>query len=74
MRVINFDQLEKIKRERYRLAFKTILNLREGAPRTTSRSINETLRLGAIAQTLTHSYLEVVKWSSQGERILRLKM
>ena len=74
METISFEEVERIRKSKYREAFKTILNLRLKYPRTTSRRIEETLRLGAIARTLVKSYLEVVKWDIAGkERIIKVK-
>jgi len=69
---LTLEELERIRRESYREAFKVAAKLREGSPRTSRRSIADVLRLAELAREAAERYLEVVRWD-RGERVLRLR-
>jgi len=69
---LTLEELERIRREGYREAFRLAAKLREGSPRTSRRSIEDVLKLAELAREAVGRYLEVVQWS-QEERVLRLR-
>jgi len=69
---LTLEELERIRKEKYREVFKVAARLREGSPRTSRRSIGEVLRLAELAREAVGRYLEVVQWD-RGERVLRLR-
>jgi hypothetical protein len=60
------DNGKKVLREVYKLIY-----VNRGKYRTTSRSIENSIKLGYLAKELTEYYLEVVEWGR--ERVLKLK-
>ena len=73
-RVLRLDELEELKRTRRRTCMATALALRNTTRRTTSRRINDAIRLARLAVLAAEAYLEVVRWGRTGEeRILRLR-
>jgi len=69
---LTLEELERIRRESYRGAFKIAARLRVGSQRTSRRSIADVLRLAELAGESAERYLEVIQWSRE-ERVLRLK-
>jgi len=68
---ISLEDLERLKRERYRDAFRFIARLREGLPRISRRGIGDVLRLAEIGRQIVDRCFEVVVWGE--ERVLRLR-
>uniref|UniRef100_A0A7C5UVA3 Uncharacterized protein n=1 Tax=Ignisphaera aggregans TaxID=334771 RepID=A0A7C5UVA3_9CREN len=60
------DNGKRIPREVYKLIY-----INRGRYRTTSRSIENSIRLGYLAKELAEYYLEVVEWGRK--RVLKLK-
>lgn len=68
---ISLRDLERLRRERYRNAFRLVAGLREGLPRVSRRSIGDVLRLAELGRCIIDEYLEVTAWGK--ERVLRLR-
>ncbi len=68
---ISLEDLECLKRERYRDAFRFIVRFRHVLPRLSRRDVNDVLRLAVVGRQIVDRYLEVVVWGE--ERVLRLR-
>ncbi len=71
-RKLSYSEVKEFSRRLRREVFKKILSLRK-KPRSTRRSIEESLRLGETAIFATRLYVEVVSWRRE-RRELRLRV